>query len=555
MVVDYYNLREQPFGVTPDSRYLFLSATHREALGSLVYGLASGCGFVALIAKPGMGKTMLLFDVLSRVKSKSKVVFLFQTVSTPIDCMKAILADLGVHETSGNLFDLQSRLNEVLTEEGRSGKHLVIVFDEAQTLDDSVLEFVRMLSNFETPQEKLIQVILTGQPELADKLASPELLQLRQRISIVARLQPFSAEETALYIDHRLQTAGCLLNESLFTPEALALIARTSQGIPRNINNLCFNALSLGCALKRKQIDGDIIREVVRDLDLEPLGRLNPEAHQREEERKLIDQDIVHEPARDLEPESLVQIKDHRDGEARQIDEEIICAVHDLRPLEHVSSELQHCDEKTKGIDESITGKAVETLDPEPLVLTNREPNRQEEQSPEEVPLFASVVSAPSTRWSQLAKVAVASAVLLGLGVYQLQVHRAPAPEFSVRTKPAAPPITPEVPPITSAAPLTTTPAPPAPPSGGLTQSLIPAVNTVQVTPGASLYRICTATFGTCSPELIQQIRKLNPLLSNPDHIESGQRIRLPAPPTTLGTTAGILEPAGMAPLEKRNVQ
>jgi type II secretory pathway predicted ATPase ExeA len=547
MVVKYYNLREQPFGVTPDARYLFLSATHREALGSLVYGLASGLGFVALIAKPGMGKTMLLFDVLSRVRNNSKVVFLFQTVSTPIDCMKAILTDLGVHETSGSLFDLQSRLNGVVAEESRSGKHLVIVFDEAQTLDDSVLEFVRMLSNFETSQEKLIQVILTGQPELADKLASPELLQLRQRISIVACLRPFSAEETDLYIDHRLRTAGYLLDESLFTAEARALIARSSQGIPRNINNLCFNALSLGCALKRKQIDGDIIREVVRDLDLESLGRTNSEPHHRDEERKVIDRDIVRETGRDLKGESFVQTKfesDHR-NEERKIDEDIVRdAVHDVEsePLWQVSSQLPHSYEEWKPVDAGITREAVEDLDPEQSMHTNSEPNRADEKRAQEVPLFASVVSAPSPSWSRLAKIAVASAMLLGLGAYQFQVRgtsTASTSEISVQARPA---------------PLTT-PAPPAPLSDGPTLQLTPAVSTVQVTPGKSLYRICTAAFGTCNPELIQEIRKLNPRLSNPDHIESGQKLQLPAIPRILGGTESILEPAGMATPEKRDAQ
>ena len=147
----------------------------------------------------------------------------------------------------------------------------MVVIDEAQNLDDSVLELVRMLSNFETSREKLIQIILSGQPQLAEKLASPELVQLRQRVSIVALPKTLSPEETALYIDHRLRTAGYSAEKPLFTEAALALIADRSEGIPRNINNLCFNALSLGCALQRKTIDCDIVREVVADLDLEPL--------------------------------------------------------------------------------------------------------------------------------------------------------------------------------------------------------------------------------------------------------------------------------------------
>ena len=205
MVLDYYKLREQPFGVTPDSRYLFLSATHREALASLLYGIEAGRGFVALIAKPGMGKTTLLFHALNQLREKARTVFLFQTICTPVDLLRALLTDLGVQETRGSLVEMQLKLNEILAEQSRSGKRVVVVIDEAQNLDDSVLELVRMLSNFETSREKLIQIILSGQPQLAEKIASPELVQLRQRVSIFARLKPFSAEDTAAL--HRSQTA------------------------------------------------------------------------------------------------------------------------------------------------------------------------------------------------------------------------------------------------------------------------------------------------------------------------------------------------------------
>jgi hypothetical protein len=146
----------------------------------------------------------------------------------------------------------------------------VVVIDEAQNLDDSVLELLRMLSNFETSRDKLIQVVLSGQPELAEKIGSPQLVQLRQRVSIFARLNPFSAEETSFYIEHRMRIAGYSSETPLFTKPALGLIAQYSEGIPRNINNICFNALSVGFALKQKTIDCDIIREVIADLDIDP---------------------------------------------------------------------------------------------------------------------------------------------------------------------------------------------------------------------------------------------------------------------------------------------
>ena len=232
MVLDYYRLEEQPFGVTPDSRYLFLTPTHKEALNSLIYGIEAGCGFVALVATPGSGKTTLLFEMLQVLRDKARIVFLFQTISTPLDLLRSLLSGLGVRDLQGSLVEMQIRLKDLLTEQYRLGKRVVVVIDEAQNLDDSVLELVRMLSNFETSRDKLIQIILAGQPQLADNIGSPELLQLRQRISIFARLNPFTPEETTFYIQHRLRAAGYNSDMPLFTKDALALIALCSEGIP-----------------------------------------------------------------------------------------------------------------------------------------------------------------------------------------------------------------------------------------------------------------------------------------------------------------------------------
>jgi type II secretory pathway predicted ATPase ExeA len=268
MVSQHFKLREQPFGVTPDPKYLYASASHREALASLLYGLQSGLGFVALIAKPGMGKTTLLFDVLRRLRDTRTTVFLFQTITTPVDLLRAILIDLGIKDVRESLVDLQTQLNKVLLNQSAAHKSVVVVIDEAQNLNDAVLETVRMLSNFETASQKLMQIILAGQPQLAEKLMTPELLQLRQRISIFAHLTPLSMTETAAYIIHRLRFAGLGREASIFTPSAVALIAQHSEGIPRNINNLCFNSMSLAFALKRTEIDSEIVDEVISDLNV-----------------------------------------------------------------------------------------------------------------------------------------------------------------------------------------------------------------------------------------------------------------------------------------------
>ncbi|MBI3668491.1 MAG: AAA family ATPase [Acidobacteria bacterium] len=272
MFLDFYRLREQPFGVTPDLRFLYLSQTHREALASLFYGIEAQRGFLALIAAPGTGKTTLVFQLLERLRSSARTAFLFQTQCDSRELFRHLLGDLGCNTEGLDLVAMHQRLNEILVREMLAGRRFVLVIDEAQNLKDSVLETVRLLSNFETPRTKLLQILLVGQPQLADKLASPGLVQLRQRIAIVARLEPLSPTETIRYIDHRLRVAG-YGGTLLFTASALEAIAARSQGIPRNINSLCFSALSFGYALGRRQIDSKMVDEAVADLDVDSLGQ------------------------------------------------------------------------------------------------------------------------------------------------------------------------------------------------------------------------------------------------------------------------------------------
>lgn len=275
MFLEFFGLREHAFGVTPDPRYLYLSPTHRETLASLVYGVEAGRGFLGLIAPPGMGKTTLLFQLLQRLGSTARTVFLFQTQCDPKEFFRSLLADLGVEDAGNDMVQMHGRLNNILLHELHCGRRFVLVIDEAQNLDEKVLEVVRMLSNFETPRAKLMQIVLAGQPQLADKLARPSLTQLRQRISMVCRLRPLNPEETGQYIAHRLDVAG-YSGPPLFTEGALRLIAEASKGIPRNINNYCFNALSLACANETRLIDQKILMEVLSDLDINQLQAEDP---------------------------------------------------------------------------------------------------------------------------------------------------------------------------------------------------------------------------------------------------------------------------------------
>lgn len=281
MYLKYFGFREQPFGVTPDPRFLYLSAAHKEALASLYYGIEAGRGFLGLIARPGMGKTTLLFHLLEKFRSSARTAFIFQTQCNSREFMRFLLSELGYEGDTQDFVRMHEEFNRRLLQEARAGNRFIVVIDEAQNLDASVLETVRLLSDFETPRAKLLQIVLAGQPELADKLASPRLAQLRQRVSIVNQIEPLPSWEIKNYVEHRLQIAG-YQGPALFTEEALEQIGGFTEGIPRNVNNFCFNALSIACALRHKVVDLEIAREVISDLDIGKLtsaGAVPPPAN------------------------------------------------------------------------------------------------------------------------------------------------------------------------------------------------------------------------------------------------------------------------------------
>jgi general secretion pathway protein A len=281
MLARYFGFVEDPFGATPDPRYLYSSRTHREALASLHYAFYSNRGFTALIAPPGMGKTTLLFEFLRHVRETARTAFLFNSQCDPTDLLRNILTEVGL-TPQDSLGSMLQQLNSELVETARSGRRFVVVVDEAQNLSEPALETLRLLTNFETSRAKLMQIVLSGQPQLGDALLRPGLVQLRQRISTFCRLEPLVPDETVAYIVHRLRVAG-YTGPSLFTADALARIGEASEGIPRNINTLCFNALSLSCGLKKKQVDQEVLDEVLRDLQPAPQ-----QAREAEEESPAI---------------------------------------------------------------------------------------------------------------------------------------------------------------------------------------------------------------------------------------------------------------------------
>jgi len=270
LYLNFFGLNEQPFGVTPDPRFLYLSEAHKEALASLYYGIEANRGFIGLIAQPGMGKTTMLFHMLETFRTSARIAFLFQTHCNSREFMRLLLAELGCEEDTQDLVRMYDEFNTRLMKIAEEGNRLIVVVDEAQNLEPEVLETLRLLSNFETSKAKLMHIILAGQPALAQKLGSPGLAQLRQRVSIVQGLAPLPAWEVKNYVEHRLRIAGYRGNP-IFTTEAYDSIATATEGIPRNVNNFCFNALSLACALRKRTVDAEVVKEVMSDLDLQKL--------------------------------------------------------------------------------------------------------------------------------------------------------------------------------------------------------------------------------------------------------------------------------------------
>src|SRR5579871_2326227 len=265
MYLEFFKLWDEPFGVTPDPAYLYPSETHLQALNSLREGIQGGRGFMTLIAEPGMGKTTLLYQLIEQLPQNARSAYLFQTQCNSLEFMQYLLNEIGVDPAGMGLVAMHRRLNEMLFNEMVQGKQFVLIVDESQNLSNAVLETIRLLSNFETAHSKLMQIVLSGQSDLANKLRQPDLSQLLQRITVMASLEAFSFEETAAYIRHRLKLAGHT-GADLFDPAALAAVYRRSKGIPRNINRVCHAALSQAAAEQVHLVTAAIVEKSNRGL-------------------------------------------------------------------------------------------------------------------------------------------------------------------------------------------------------------------------------------------------------------------------------------------------
>jgi len=255
MYLTFYGLNEKPFNTTPDPKFLYLTPGHREALAQLVYSVRENRGFLVLTGEVGTGKTTLLQAFLRRLDGKAAVAYVFNSMLPFEGLLEYVLEELKVPEPGSSPAQRLLALRRFLLDRRRAGQSTVLVLDEAQNLDVPTLERIRMLSNFETPTEKLLQILLVGQPELRAKLQRPELRQLQQLIELQCSLPPLSPEQTRDYIQTRLRVAGA------------RVLANYSRGIPRRVNILCDHCLVIGYADQRRRIGVDVVDQAIAALD------------------------------------------------------------------------------------------------------------------------------------------------------------------------------------------------------------------------------------------------------------------------------------------------
>ncbi|TMA34987.1 MAG: AAA family ATPase [Deltaproteobacteria bacterium] len=264
MYTPYYGFYEKPFALSPDPRFLYLSGSHREVLGHLVYGIEQGEGFMAITGEVGTGKTTLCRTLLRRLGPETEVAFLFNPTLTPLELLKAINGEFGLSTFGESRPELTEVLNTFLVEARSEGRRVLLIIDEAQNLSTETLEQLRLLSNLETETSKLLQIVLLGQPELEHKLAAQDLRQLRQRISVWSHLGPMDGDETREYVRHRLNVAG--QDRPIFTKGALRQVHLRTGGVPRLINLLCDRALLAGYADQKAQIGHRLVARAAAEL-------------------------------------------------------------------------------------------------------------------------------------------------------------------------------------------------------------------------------------------------------------------------------------------------
>lgn len=271
MYLAFYGLAERPFSTTPDPRFLFLTPSHREALAQLLYGVREGMGLVVLTGEVGTGKTTLLQALLQRLDAQVAVAMIVSPMLDFDGLLELILEDFGAAKGEQTTAQRLVALHRFLLERAAAGQRALVVIDEAQHLQPATLERIRLLSNYESPTRKLLQIILAGQPELSAKLDLPELRQVKQRIGLRCKVDPLTSRETRDYVATRLRIAQAH-NPRLFTEQAMDRISRYARGIPRLINIVCEHSLLIGYADQIRAIDHRVVAEAIRAIEAREGG-------------------------------------------------------------------------------------------------------------------------------------------------------------------------------------------------------------------------------------------------------------------------------------------
>ena len=281
MYKSFFHLVRNPFDLTPDPNYFVSTKRHNEALAALYYGIRWHKGFVVVTGEVGTGKTLLLRCLLRLLKESKDIAYayVFNGLLSPTEFLQYVLSDLGLQVSGKNKSELLLDLGQLLVARGSKSQTTVLIVDEAHLLSEEILEEIRLLSNLETVDDKLLQIVLVGQPELDQKLDSLGLRQLKQRIALRARLAPLDISETEAYIEKRLEIAGAdLQGDPIFPVNTKAAVYRHSKGLPRLINTICENALISAYAGRRSYVSPEIIEDVAREFRLDT-------ALQRDEEQ------------------------------------------------------------------------------------------------------------------------------------------------------------------------------------------------------------------------------------------------------------------------------
>jgi len=303
MYTDFYRLKELPFKITPDPKFLYYSASHQEALAQMLFGVQARRGFVVITGEVGTGKTTLIRSLLEQLDANTQTAYLYHAILGGKGLFQSICREFGIpFLKSETKTELIFNLYDFLISVSQSGGNAALIIDEAQNLKPHILEEIRLISNLETVNTKLIQLLLIGQPEFGQTLDRQNMRQLKQRIALRYHLQKLDRVETEQYINHRLKVAGYIFSDPIFTPDAVAEIYTYTHGIPRSINILCDNALILGYSREARTITPEIIKKVEFEDIFAEMEAAKPTTD-RDVEIKLMQPEAA--PSRNMEPQPV----------------------------------------------------------------------------------------------------------------------------------------------------------------------------------------------------------------------------------------------------------